>query len=77
MRLYEKLIKMYTESIDTKLNSEVVRQCETNSVFSIELVVKQFHYLVLNSKGSEEYLIVKRFLVSIFGSRIIEELEEM
>lgn len=77
MGIYDRLINLYVNSEDSDLDRQIVTECKCDSVCSIDKVVRQFKFLTNNMHDSEEYLIVKKYLESIFGMRIIKTLEEM
>lgn len=77
MGIYDRLINLYVNSEDSDLDRQIVAECRCDSVCSIDKVVRQFKFLTNNMHDSEEYLIVKKYLESIFGMRIIKTLEEM
>lgn len=77
MGIYDRLINLYVNSEDSDLDRQIVVECKCDSVCSIDKVVRQFKFLTNNMHDSEEYLIVKKYLESIFGMRIIKTLEEM
>lgn len=77
MHAYEKLVDLYVNSKDNSLDQQTIIDCKNDSVYSIDRVIQQFKFLVTNMPASAEYYIVKGYLETVFGVRIVKTLEEM
>ncbi len=77
MRIYSRLFEVYREAEITSIDSQIIINCKNGTYTPLDVVAAQFKSLVKQGNASEDYQIVRRYLVNIFGEATIKDLEEI
>lgn len=77
MRVYSRLFEIYNEVVPKPVDPQIVLNCHQGIYIPLDVVLSQFKTLVKDQWRQEDYQIVRKYLVNIFGESTIKDLEEM
>lgn len=77
MRVYNRLFEVYREAVPKPVDPQIVLNCKQGIYIPLDVVVAQFKTLVKCQCVQEDYQIIRKYLVNIFGESTIKDLEEV